>query len=90
MVVPDIGDDLKNSNPQILFTYGCQWVMMNYGSVDSMMELYIGQFQTQSLVLKPEGLRAIEPPKYKTPTLPDPDKSFQPMQLTSPIYNITV
>lgn len=90
MVVPDIGNDLKNSNPQILFTYGCQWVMMNYGSVDSMMELYIGQFQTQSLVLKPEGLRAIAPPKYKTPTLPDPDKSFQPMQLTSPIYNITV
>lgn len=90
MVVPDINEDLKNANPQILFTYGCQWVMMNYGSVDSMMEIYIGQFQTQSLVLKPEGLRAIEPPKYKTPTLPDPDKSFQPMQLTSAIYNITV
>ena len=90
MVVPDIGDDLKNVNPQILFTYGCQWVMMNYGSVDSMMEIYIGQFQTQSLVLKPEGLRAKEPPKYKTPTLPDPDVSFQPMKQTSPIYNITI
>lgn len=90
MVVPDIGDDLKNANPQILFTYGCQWVLMNYGSVDSMMEIYIGQFQKTSLVLKPEGLRALEPPKYKTPTLPDPDVSFQPVRITSPIYNVTV
>lgn len=90
MVVPDIGSDLKNMNPQILFTYGCQWVLMNYGSIDSMMEIYIGQFQRSSLVLKPEALRAIEPPKYKQPTLPDPDVSFQPMKVTSPIYNITI
>lgn len=90
MVVPDIGADLTNYNPQILFTYGCQWIMMNYGSVDSMMELYIGEFQENSLVLKPEALRELAVKKYKTPVQPDPAVSFQPMQKISPIYNVTI
>jgi hypothetical protein len=90
MVVPDIGEDLKNTNPQILFTYGCQWIMMSYGSIDSMMELYIGEFQENSTVLKPDALRPLKPKKYKKPTLPDPAVSFQPMQKISPIYNVTV
>lgn len=90
MVVPDIGNDLTNYNPQILFTYGCQWVMMNYGSIDSMMELYIGEFQENSLVLKPVALRALKPKKYKKPTMPDPAVSFQPMQKTTPIYNVVI
>ena len=90
MVVPDIGEDLVNSNPQILFTYGCQWIMMNYGSIDNMMELYISEFQENSVVLKPAALRALKPKKYKKPAQADPAVSFQPMQHKSPIYNITV
>lgn len=90
MVVPDIGDDLTNFNPQIVLSYGCQWVMMNYGSLDSMMEMYIGEFQENSLVLKPKGLLPLTPKKYKQPTLPDPSLSFQPMQKTSPIYSVTI
>lgn len=90
MVVPDIGEDLKNSNPQILFSYGCQWIMMNYGSIDDMMELYISEFQENSLVLKPAALRPIKPKKYKKPARADPALSFQPMRHTSPIYDITV
>lgn len=90
MVVPDIGDDLVNFNPQILFSYGCQWIMMNYGSVDTAMENYIGEFQENSLVLKPAPLRPLRPKKFKKPTLPDPSVSFQPMRKTSPIYDVTV
>lgn len=90
MVVPDIGEDLVNSNPQILFTFGCQWIMMNYGSIDSMMELYIGEFQENSVVLKPAALRPLTPKKYKKPVLPDPSVSFQPMKHTSPIYTAVV
>ena len=90
IVVPDLGSDLKNVNPQILLTYGCQWNLMNYGSIDDMMELYIGEFQMGSFVLKPLALRALKPKKYKTPVLPDPTVSFQPMQKTSPIYNVTI
>jgi hypothetical protein len=90
MVVPDITEDLKNTNPEVLFAYGCQWNLMNYGSVDSMMELYISEFQENSFVLKPAPLRPLKPKKYKKPVLPDPSVSFQPMQKTSPIYNVTV
>jgi hypothetical protein len=90
MVVPDIGDDLVNFNPQILFSYGCQWIMMNYGSVDTAMENYIGEFQENSLVLKPAPLRPLRPKKFKKPALPDPSVSFQPMRKTSPIYDVTV
>jgi Phosphatidylinositol-specific phospholipase C, X domain len=90
MVVPDIEGDLVNKNPQILLTYGCQWNLMNYGSVDSAMETYIGDFQEHSTVLKPEPLRALKPKEYKQPVPPDPSVSFQPMKSTSPIYSVTV
>jgi len=86
MVVPDPVPDLKNNNPTILFSYGCQWNLMNYGSLDSMMELYIGQFQQGSVVMKPEVLR-YKPVEAKTPVLPDPAQSFQPMAHNSPIYD---
>ena len=90
MVVPDIGEDLVNNNPEILFTFGCQWIMMNYGSIDSMMELYIGEFQENSLVLKPAALRPLKPKKYKKPQTPDPAVSFQPMRHTTPIYDVQI
>jgi hypothetical protein len=90
MVVPDIGEDLTNNNPQILFAYGCQWIMMNYGSIDDMMELYISEFQEASTVLKPAALRPLKTKKYKKPAQADPALSFQPMRHTSPIYDITV
>ena len=87
MVVPDTVPDLKNNNPTILFSYGCQWNMMHYGSLDAMMELYVGQFQQGSVILKPEELR-YKPVEAKTPVLPDPaTHSFQPMAHTSPIYD---
>jgi hypothetical protein len=90
MVVPDIGENLINSNPQVLFAYGCQWIMMNYGSIDDMMELYISEFQEASTVLKPAALRPLKTKKYKKPARADPALSFQPMRHTSPIYDITV
>ena len=86
MVVPDPDPDLKNNNPTILFGYGCQWNLMNYGSLDDMMEQYIGEFQQGSVLLKPESLR-FKPVEAKNPTLPDPSVSFQPMAHSSPIYD---
>lgn len=87
MVIPNPTPDLKNNNPTILFSYGCQWNLMNYGSLDSMMELYVGQFQQGSVILKPQELR-YKPVEAKTPVLPDPaTHSFQPMAHTSPIYD---
>jgi hypothetical protein len=88
MVVPDPDPDLKNNNPIVVSGYGCQWNLMNYGSLDSMMELNIEKFQQGSIVLKPEHLR-FKPVEAKVPILPDPaTHSFQPMMHTSPIYDM--
>jgi hypothetical protein len=87
MVVPDPDPDLKNNSPTILFGYGCQWNLMNYGSLDMMMELNIEKFQQGSLILKPQHLR-FKPVEAKKAVLPDPaTHSFQPMMHTSPIYD---
>jgi len=90
MVVPDLGNDLKNSSPQILLTYGCQLILMSYSSIDTMMAFYVGEFQENSCVLKPAPLRPLAEKKYTVPTVPDPSLSFQPMQKVSPIYNVIV
>jgi hypothetical protein len=87
MVVPDPEPDLKNNNPTILLSYGCQWNLMNYGSLDEMQAINMGTFQDASVVLKPVDLR-YKPVEAKTPVLPDPlTHSFQPMMHTSPIYD---
>jgi hypothetical protein len=90
LVVPDMTSaDIKNKNPEICFTYGCQWVLMNYGSVDEGMEFYTGKFGENSFILKPEELR-YKPVKYKTPPPQNPNVSFQPKRMQSPIFDFTV
>jgi hypothetical protein len=89
MVVPDATFSLKNSNPEILFAYGCQWNMVSYGSVDRMMEFYIGHFRERSFVEKPEALR-FKKKTYTKPTPPDPGLSFQPKNLKTPVFNLTL
>jgi len=49
--------DSVNYNPILPFTYGCQFVAMNYQTPDKYMNLYLKIFQTSSYVLKPSGLR---------------------------------
>ena len=49
--------DSANYNPILPFTYGCQFVAMNYQTPDKYMELYLKIFQKSSYVLKPSGLR---------------------------------
>jgi hypothetical protein len=89
MVVPDDFTSLSNSNPDIVFSFGCQWVLMNYGSLDSAMDDYAGKFTQTSYLLKPDSLR-YKPVKYKKPAAQDPANSFQPKQMQSPLFNFTV
>lgn len=89
MVVPDVTASLKNNNPEILFAYGCQWNLMTYGSVDSMMELYVAHFTDRALVEKPEALR-YKPKTYTKPAPPDPSLSFQPKMLSTPAFSVTI
>ena len=62
---------------------------MNYGSVDKMMELYIGHFQERSFVEKPEALR-YKKKAYNKPTPADPSLSFQPKNLKTPLFDVTL
>ena len=89
MVVPDGSTSLENANPQILFTYGCQWVLMNYGSLDKAMAVYTGQFAASSTLLKPEQLR-FQPTTYTKPRPQDPSRSFQPKRMKSPLFDATI
>jgi hypothetical protein len=89
LVVPDEGKDLTNKNAQICFGFGCQWVAMNYGSLDDSLDTYVGTFLEGSFVLKDEGLR-YKPTTYEAPKEQNPAVSFQPKQITSPMYDFTI
>jgi len=90
LVVPDMrSTELKNKNAEICFAYGCQWVAMNFGSLDNAMELYTGQFIASSFAVKPDPLR-YKPVTYKKPEPQSAGVSFQPKQITSPMYDFTI
>jgi hypothetical protein len=90
LVVPDMrSTELKNKNAEICFAYGCQWVAMNFGSLDNAMELYTGQFIASSFAVKPDPLR-YQPVTYKKPEPQSAGVSFQPKQITSPMYDFTI
>lgn len=89
MVVPDPGLDFKNKSAFASWTFGCQAVLMYYGSPDDAMEEYVAKFQTASFVEKPEELR-FQQPTYTAPTTQDPAKFFTPLQVKTPIYTATI
>jgi hypothetical protein len=89
MVVPDPSAKNANKDPSIVWSYGCQAVLVNYSVPDESMEPYISQFQTASFVPKPEALR-MQTPTYPSPTPQNPVKSFQPIRVTHPMYDVTV
>jgi hypothetical protein len=62
---------------------------MNYGALDEALDTYIGTFLQGSFVLKPEALR-YKPLTYKKPPAQNPARSFQPKQITSPMYDFTI
>lgn len=90
LVVPDLNtSSMANGNAEICFAYGCQWVLMNYGSLDNAMEVYMGRFGESSFILKPDELR-YKPVTYKAPAAQDPNVSFQPKRMTSPLFDYTI
>jgi hypothetical protein len=59
IVVPNKEGDYSsnNFNPIKPFELGCQFVAMNYQTIDTLMDTYITEFKNASLVLKPKDLR---------------------------------
>lgn len=90
LVVPDLDTaSMENKNAEVLYSFGCQWVLVNYGSPDSAMEYYVGRFGDTAFVLKPDELR-YKPVTYKAPEPQTPAVSFQPKRMTSPLFDYTV
>lgn len=90
LVVPDLNTTtFENKNPEICYSYGCQWVAMAYGSLDDAMEVYTGKFLESSFALKPDILR-YKPLTYEKPEPQDPALSFQPKRMTSPMFDYTI
>lgn len=90
LVVPDLDTiTMANKNAEICFSYGCQWILMNYASMDNAMELYTARFSESSFNLKPDTLR-YKPVTYKAPTPQNQNVSFQPKQMTSPLFDFTI
>lgn len=80
--------DSKNFNPSECWLTGCQFVCMNYQTMDEFMLFYLDKFSKYSLVLKPEKLR-YKPPTYADPKAQNPVVSFAPLQHSTPFYSIT-
>jgi len=59
IVVPNKEGDYvsSNINPIKPFELGCQFVAMNYQTIDPFMDTYITEFKNASIVLKPKDLR---------------------------------
>jgi hypothetical protein len=59
IVVPNKEGDYvsHNYNASKYFVLGCQFVTMNYQTVDSNMDSYITEFKDASIILKPKKLR---------------------------------
>jgi len=53
------------------------------------MEVYVGKFGENSFILKPEELM-YKPVKYKAPPVQDPNVSFQPKRMQTPLFDFTV
>jgi hypothetical protein len=90
LVVPDISTtSISNGNPEICFSYGCQWVAMCWGSLDNGMEVYTASFSENSFSVKPDALR-YHPTTYRAPTPQSVGVSLQAKNVKSPMYNYTI
>lgn len=78
----------KNYNPRPAWMYGCQFVTMNYQTVDENQLIYLKKFKKCSFVLKPYKLR-FHPQTYKSPIPQTKKVSFAPEQISTPYYSIT-
>lgn len=59
IVLPDVGNESSNFNPQLAISSGCQFIGMNFQNFDSNLETYFKIFADQgySYILKPCSLR---------------------------------
>ena len=82
LVYPNLEDSVNNVNWRIPFSYGCQFVLMNYQTKDNFIDDYQKKFATSSFILKPKNLREI-PVTIENDNLEDETVGYGPRLQTS-------
>ena len=90
IVYPDFDKrESLNYNPTMPWTYGCQFVLMNYQTMDTNMNSYISKFKSQSFVLKPYNLR-YHPKTYKKPKPQKKKLYYNTLQMKTQFYDYKI
>jgi len=82
-------DEIKNYNPLIPWTQGCQFVCMNWSKIDNNMSVYRSKFRYNSLVLKPCSLR-YRPPVYVKPREQESKYYYNTLEIKNPFYTAKI
>lgn len=83
------GRKSENYGPGIPWLYGCQFVLLNYQTMDKHMNVYMEQFRYKSFALKPLNLR------YQHKYYPKPKKQkkklyYNALQMKTQFYNYKI
>lgn len=91
MVIPDVGSETTNSNPNIPLKYGCQYVAMNLQNNDDSMQYYTKFFNDygSSFVLKDKKLRK-QDKTVPLPPLQDEKLSYRDREIKDQHYTFRI
>lgn len=87
IVIPDLTNESSNMPASLHHKYGCQFVCMNYQTLDENLKYYLSIFNEHghAFVLKPKKLRYI-PATISEPTPQNPKFSYAPRTIQKPYY----
>lgn len=90
IVYPEyVGRKSENYGPGIPWLYGCQFVLMNYQTMDNNMNSYMEKFRNKSFALKPLNLR-YQPICYKKPKKQKKKLYYNALQMKTQFYNYKI
>ena len=91
IVIPDLTNQSTNMPASLHHKYGCQFVCMNYQTLDEHLKYYLTLFNEHghAFMLKPKNLRYF-PVTIPVPTPQDPKLSYAPRTIEKPYYKHSI
>lgn len=91
IVMPDLTNQGENMSAALDFRYGCQFVCMNYQTLDANLTYYLDLFNSAgySFILKPKQLRYI-PLTIPKPKIQNPENSYAPRTVEKPYFRAQI
>jgi hypothetical protein len=91
IVIPDLTADSNNISAGLANVYGCQFVCMNYQTLDTNLVYYLDLFNDagSAFILKPKNLRYI-PVIAPPPVTQNPENSYAPRVNEKPYYKFFI